>query len=187
MRKCSKCGELKDLDQFYKATGGRDGLRGDCKACFAARRAAWYRENTEREKARVKAWQEANREEYLAKQKKYREEHADEIKAKLRASHLKRKYGITVERYNRLFFRQNGRCLLCRALPTDGISLHVDHDHATGRVRGLLCFRCNNAIGDLRDDPELLERAAAYLRGDWPVDTRIRRQIGRRVAALRPS
>src|ERR1043166_1134003 len=120
MKECSKCRELKPLDQFYAAKGGRDGVRADCKACFAARRATWYRHNTDKEKARVKAWQDANRERYLAKQKQYREEHADEIKAKLRASHLKRVHGITVKRYERMFARQGGRCAVCMARPTDG-------------------------------------------------------------------
>ena len=47
--------------------------------------------------------------------------------------------------------------------PSGAISLHVDHDHRTGRIRGILCFRCNNAIGDLEDDPELLTRGAEYV------------------------
>ena len=54
---------------------------------------------------------------------------------------------------------QGGLCAICRQAP----AVHVDHDHATGTVRGLLCFPCNAAIGHLRDDPQIMRRAAAYL------------------------
>ena len=58
---------------------------------------------------------------------------------------------------------QDGGCTVCERRPSGAISLHVDHDHRTGRIRGLLCFRCSNAIGDLEDDPELLTRGAEYV------------------------
>ncbi len=54
---------------------------------------------------------------------------------------------------------QGGVCAICRAAP----AVHVDHDHATGTVRGMLCFPCNAAIGHLRDDPDTVRRAAVYL------------------------
>jgi hypothetical protein len=54
---------------------------------------------------------------------------------------------------------QGGLCAICRVAP----AVHVDHDHATGTVRGMLCFPCNAAIGHLRDDPATVRRAAAYL------------------------
>jgi len=82
---------------------------------------------------------------------------------------LRRLYGITIEDYEALLARQDGRCAICRAdqpggtQPEDRVSWHVDHDHATGAVRGLLCNRCNRAVGLLRDDPEVCRRAAGYL------------------------
>ena len=54
---------------------------------------------------------------------------------------------------------QDGLCAICRSAP----AVHVDHDHATGTIRGMLCFPCNAAIGHLRDDPLVVRRAAAYL------------------------
>lgn len=64
---------------------------------------------------------------------------------------------------------QGGGCAICGRAPREDIALHVDHDHATGAIRGLTCFRCNNALGDFADDPSLLEHAAAYLSRHDPV------------------
>ncbi|MFH9431825.1 endonuclease VII domain-containing protein [Streptomyces sp. NPDC017615] len=57
---------------------------------------------------------------------------------------------------------QRGLCVICLNAP----AAHVDHCHKTGRVRGVLCFNCNSAIGKLGDDPEAVRRAAAYLEGN---------------------
>lgn len=179
MKRCTKCGVEQPIENFYKAPGGRDGRRGDCKTCFAARRKQWYVENRERELARVAAWQEANRERHLANQRARRTR--PEVKARERAGHLKRKFGITLETYDDLFMRQGGRCAICQRVPRDDISLHVDHEHETGRVRGLLCFRCNNALGDFDDDPVRLFQALAYLdfepEGDEPPPCRRLRTV----------
>jgi hypothetical protein len=58
---------------------------------------------------------------------------------------------------------QGGGCGICRKPPREDISLHVDHDHITGRIRGLLCFTCNNALGDFEDDASLLRSAVTYV------------------------
>ncbi len=86
-----------------------------------------------------------------------------EGKAKQRAGHLKRKYGITIEQYDALLSEQGGACAICGRKPRPDISLHLDHDHQTGQVRGILCFRCNNALGDFDDDASLLQQAVAYV------------------------
>lgn len=78
---------------------------------------------------------------------------------------LRTKYGISLSDYERLLAAQSGRCATCGSLHADcrGRRLHVDHDHATGRVRGLLCANCNMALGKVRDDPGLLRRLAEYV------------------------
>jgi Recombination endonuclease VII len=78
-----------------------------------------------------------------------------------------RKYGITEQVWDHLLARQHGRCAVCR---TDtpgsrGESWHIDHDHVTGQVRGLLCQRCNLAIGMLGDNPDVIRAALRYVEG----------------------
>jgi hypothetical protein len=79
-----------------------------------------------------------------------------------------RLYGLTLDEYDALVARQNGLCAICGEPPIKGRGrrLVVDHDHQSGRIRGLLCGACNVAIGYLREDPLLFDRAKAYLTGN---------------------
>jgi hypothetical protein len=73
---------------------------------------------------------------------------------------LKSKYGITPDHYDRMYEIAGGRCEICRtSLPL----LHIDHDHDTGEVRGLLCSPCNIALGNFKDSPENIVSALRYL------------------------
>jgi hypothetical protein len=78
-----------------------------------------------------------------------------------RTHHLKRNYGLTEAERDAMIASQRGLCAIC----LDALPVHVDHCHKTGRVRGVLCFNCNSAIGKLGDDPDAVRRAAAYLEG----------------------
>lgn len=168
MKQCSKCGELKLLSAFYKMPEMRDGHRNDCKACNLAAKAARYRANPAPARARTQRWRVENPERYSATQAAFR---ASGGKARAdRKSHLKRKFGMTPEQYDEMLLAQGGGCGICRRSPRPDISLHVDHDHETGRIRGLLCFRCNNSLGDLEDDPALLWAALRYLEPEPPRD-----------------
>jgi hypothetical protein len=97
-----------------------------------------------------------------------------------RDAHLRRKYGISVDEYDSLLAAQSGRCASCGCAPPQSysrspatgyrlgpkIALDVDHNHATGKIRGLLCNRCNRCnrgLGVFEDSPERLRLAAAYL------------------------
>ena len=94
------------------------------------------------------------------RRRRYREE--PEYRRKALDAQRHTRYGISEERYNELLAKQGGVCAICLLQP-EGKDLGVDHDHATGRIRGLLCVGCNGAIGMLREDPEIIERAAHYL------------------------
>lgn len=76
-----------------------------------------------------------------------------------------RRYGITMEQYRAMWLRQNGVCAICSKpeLTERNRLLTIDHDHDTGQVRALLCSHCNRAIGLLRDDPDVIAAAAAYV------------------------
>jgi 5-methylcytosine-specific restriction endonuclease McrA len=78
--------------------------------------------------------------------------------------HLRRRYGIGAAEVAAMLARQSGCCAVCLR-PLSVKNCHVDHDHVTGRVRGILCFNCNGGLGQFRDDIRLLRRAARYLRG----------------------
>lgn len=73
---------------------------------------------------------------------------------------LNLRYGIDEVTFEWLSLRQDGLCAICRKAPAE----HVDHDHETKQVRGLLCFGCNRGLGKAQDDPALLRRGMAYLR-----------------------
>ena len=104
---------------------------------------------------------------------KYRAKHPDRDVNKT----LLNKYGITLEQYEELFEKQGGVCALCKKPETarrnkkaeGGERLAVDHCHDTGVVRGLLCFKCNTAIGALGDTQEAAVRAMNYL-SSWEID-----------------
>lgn len=78
-----------------------------------------------------------------------------------------RKYGLTVAEYDGLLVAQGGGCAICDSRDPRGRAkspyFHVDHDHGTGRVRGLLCAPCNTGLGSFGDDPARLRSAIAYL------------------------
>lgn len=80
-----------------------------------------------------------------------------------RAHHLNKKFGLTHEQYEAMAVAQNHRCALCDCPDLPEKRLAVDHDHRTGKVRALLCDRCNRGIGYLDEDPVKLRAAAEYL------------------------
>jgi len=106
----------------------------------------WYRKNYAERKAAGARWRDSHPEQY----RRYQRRH-----------HLKEKYGITLEEYDRLLAAQGGVCAICQqpSLKT----LHVDHDHETGKPRGLLCFTCNRFLM-AKPKLEYFERAIAYLK-----------------------
>jgi Recombination endonuclease VII len=159
VKRCRKCGEFKPLTAFYRQEGCRDGYRNDCKACFAARSKQWYLRNREHAIAQVKAWQQANPDRVKATRKAARARRSPID----RDARLRRVFGLSSDDYAAMLADQGGGCALCGRTPQPGRSLHVDHHHETGVVRGLLCFRCNAGIGQFREDKFRLADAIVYL------------------------
>lgn len=100
-------------------------------------------------------------EEYRAKARAYK--HQQAYKDKRRDSLLRKNFGIGLEQYKRMMADQNGGCAICGQLE-EVRQLAVDHSHKTGAIRGLLCRRCNVAIGLMEDNMGLLSSAIDYLK-----------------------
>jgi fructose-1,6-bisphosphatase len=81
-------------------------------------------------------------------------------KAHRRRNHLKFYYNLTIDQFNDLMSKQEGKCAICNIMM---VRLSVDHDHVTGKVRGLLCPTCNRAIGMFKDNPLIMRSAANYI------------------------
>lgn len=152
-KQCRLCKATKPLSDYHKNRRGRDGLQPRCKACAIAVAKAHHEANPEPRKAYVKKWQA---------------EHPDRRRKAAHKSKLKQ-YALTPGEYDAMFARQDGRCAICRTTESgrDHRVLSVDHDHGTGKVRGLLCVGCNRGLGFFRDDPESLAAAMRYLVGDY--------------------
>jgi hypothetical protein len=125
---------------------------------------------------RVRRWQLENPEKYHVKQREYVETGQKQVWD--RKSYLKRTYGMTLEDYERMFEAQAGVCAICSEARPEERTLHVDHDHETGMIRGLLCFRCNNALGDFDEEYELFQRAADYLDRDEELALLVQERVG---------
>jgi hypothetical protein len=107
-------------------------------------------------------------ESYKEYARRYQREYRKTGIRNLKNTVLKRQYGITIDDYEALHDSQNGKCAICgekekAVIRGRGLSLAVDHCHEKGNVRGLLCHRCNKALGEFKDSPTLLRKAADYL------------------------
>ncbi len=113
----------------------------------------------------AKRIREMNPEEVAKYQKVYRETNAETLRAYGIARHYRDNYGMTIEQRDEMLVSQGGACAICSVqIAFDkNRSAHVDHCHATGKVRAILCKDCNPGLGWFRDSPELLRAAAAYI------------------------
>lgn len=87
-----------------------------------------------------------------------------EKKRRTRNSNLKRKFGITIDEYDEMLFEQGGECFICGEKQNGNKELSVDHDHVTGKIRSLLCSRCNTFVGYVESNPNLLSKVMDYIK-----------------------
>lgn len=143
---CTGCKQEKLFADFSTRKKGDKSHRAGaplsrCKECERAKRRDFYWTNRDAQLQASKDYQALNPEKrYIAT--------------------LAREYGLTPEEYDFMFASQGNACAICRV--TD-VRWFVDHDHATGKVRGILCPKCNSALGFAKDSPEILRAAAQYL------------------------
>jgi hypothetical protein len=136
---CRRCHVAKPLDQFRRRREISDGRTPWCRACLS---------EYEREPVRTERHQERQRQRYRVDAR--------------RSKNLRAKFGLTLDEYHEMLEAQGGVCKVCGGVNIDR-RLAVDHCHATGRVRGLLCGLCNIGLGYFKDDPARLRGALAYL------------------------
>ena len=126
--------------------------------------ALWRKENAERLREINKRSREKHKAKYATVAKAHREANPEMYRARRR----KTNYGIENEHFERLMYEQQGCCAICKmAFVIDGKKSQVpvvDHNHTTGAIRGLLCLKCNNAIGLLQDSVQVILNAAEYLK-----------------------
>jgi hypothetical protein len=163
---CGKCVTRKPLEDFANTRNTRDGKATWCRACMSDYCRA-YRLRRIREqgpsafpKLSYTEYQERHgREKVLAQKRKHYASHT----ATWRDYARFKKYGITAEQFADVLQSQGNRCPICERDFSETRKPHVDHDHRTGLVRGLLCNACNVAIGHFDDDTSRMRRAEAYL------------------------
>jgi len=156
VKTCKICTQTKPLGEFYfnKKQGTSQSY---CKPCAVAKSTAWGQKNRSRMRELRKAWDKKNpgyNKQYLQRPRR-------------RDWELRRTYGITLKEYENLFSAQGKCCAICKTTSPgkqDSHPWHTDHCHKNGRVRGILCYNCNIALGLVKDSPIILRRMIAYLK-----------------------
>lgn len=131
---CSVCKKRKSFSNFYNFKNKSDGKSYRCKLCDDKARSLWRKNNPER------------------------------YKKSARERSIKHRYGITYEDYMSLLKKQENKCAICEGHQQGKDFFSIDHDHNTGKIRGLLCNNCNRGLGLLKDSSSILENAINYLR-----------------------
>ena len=121
----------------------------------------YYKKNLKRIKEYHNQYREENREKIRESGKQYRE--TEKGKENARKASIKYSYGLFYEDWLKIWEEQDGKCAICEIVFSTPSHACVDHNHKTNKVRGLLCRKCNAAIGYLNDDPEILIKATEYL------------------------
>lgn len=203
MKTCTGCLLPKDESAFSPNRKARDGLQWRCKQCANSATAKWRAANLDKvrmlaraqywkapekgracslknrnadvEKARAAArsWKKRNPDRVRSYAKQWAAENPERRAEHYRVKSRKRKYAIARDAFHAMVESQCGLCAVCATFPPRGLC--VDHDHSTGKVRGLLCSQCNSMLGMAKDDVAILHAAIAYLElhaatGDIPSE-----------------
>jgi hypothetical protein len=154
LKECVKCKQMRNADTEYHFNGAKyaDGTkkkRKDCVYCCRKRRSEYFKDPNKKD---------------LINQRR-RRTYGEDRKSKNRRYALKALYGITPEQYNEMLLKQDNKCACCKieAEQATRQKLYIDHCHATKQVRGLLCAKCNSAIGLLKEDTAAIQNAIEYL------------------------
>lgn len=187
LRRCKTCAEEKPLDQFRVCKHRTGPYRQ--RACIDCTRAVWrnrmrqyskthsteiaaarkkrlnddpslLERSRQRDRKRPPKYFEAKR----AREKARRLKYPEKVRMECKTSWLKNTYGLTADDVDRMRLAQGGKCAVCGSgFDCPGVVMCIDHCHKTQKVRGLLCRKCNSALGLLGDDLEVVRSAVLYL------------------------
>lgn len=173
-KNCPKCGALPLTDFPTQIKRGKVVIRERCRKCVNEAQCASYARHRESRQMRNRAAYQADKENRNRKTREYHAKNRESINAKRRANKTVlsqanwkqrlKKLGLTETDYKQMLELQSGSCAICKSTDTGRTNVFpVDHDHATGEVRGLLCHKCNQGLGLLGDSIETLLSAIEYL------------------------
>lgn len=152
-KRCPKCNEFKSLTEFGEKITRYLGRRSQCRECERA----YCREYSKViHRSYKKDYYENNKERILQQQKEYYENNKEKVIQRTKKYSIKSKFNLTKEEYDELC--KNG-CNACSSYEV----LCVDHDHISNEVRGILCNKCNTALGLLNDDSTKILKLAEYI------------------------
>lgn len=184
MKYCKKCGTEKPLAEFAGDKGFTDGHKATCKACEKPIKQAWYQKNRAISIERAKQYRidhpewaktmnsSAHRSEFSRSWRDRNPEKAQILARRTSINRRFKKHGLTQEQYISLLASQNNVCAACHETPVTSAvrnsaiafdNFVIDHCHASGVVRGIVCNTCNVALGMIRDNPNTARKLAAYL------------------------
>ena len=180
MKQCTKCLQTKALDDFAKNRSNKSGLHSWCKQCMSDK-VLEYRGGRVYKKMRITSTHKQCRlcenmkpkSEYASRDGKSRrtETYCKECRKFMGHERGIEKYGLDLDSYMKMFSEQNGVCKICDRPEMDGRRLSIDHDHSCcagasscGKcIRGLICFKCNSALGMVQDNVAILKSMIKYL------------------------
>ena len=157
-RLCKKCNKELDDSCFERFKSTHNEIvhrRHTCKKCRYPDKRVWEKEHYRKNKEKIK-------------ERVNRRKSTEEGMNALKSSYLKHEYGITLKEYYETLNKQNGVCAICfgKELLSGKKYMAVDHNHSTGKVRGILCNRCNSGLGFFKDDIKLFYSAIKYIESD---------------------
>lgn len=181
MKQCTKCKVMKSLSEFAKNSSNKSGIHSWCKQCMSDKVLEYRGGRVFKQLAKTETHKQCRiceqmkpYSEYAGKDKgrKARESYCIECKKFMGSERVLRKYGLTIDTYMQIFNEQNGVCKICKMQEVNGKRLAVDHDHSCcagasscGQcIRGLICFKCNTALGMVNDDIYILNSMIEYLK-----------------------
>jgi len=148
MKVRTKCKKEHELSMFGVKSSRKDGISAWCRPCVNLSSLKYRSNLTPEKKLKIRAHGRAYKK-------------SEKGKIKWRDSSYRKKYGISISQVESMIASQDGKCAICKTKP-EGV-LFVDHRHSDGKVRGMLCFKCNTALGGFGDSISRLSSAIKYL------------------------